>query len=723
MDFYHSLTNVLRGMGGMILAATRFLGRRIIKTLTGLWHWLTGLLKGLHNLWLALGPAWFRRSLLAAAIVVVAFAGLKKLLKPNLTIETIHEVRYLNDGWSDRDRQHYYYTPQGTELLGMDYSWLVSLELPLSTELLASADNMRGWGFIVDPGQQASTTNPGNLPVGMGRHRDPQTGRERLDLGCAVCHTGELHYQGTALRIDGGQAMQSIPTAQRGEFITTLGAAVLETYFNPVKWNRFADRVAGTDEAERDQLRHDFWGFVGNLKRFINGPGAPKLYPTAEGRGRTDAVGRIANVVFGYDLDVPENYQVADAPVSYPFLWDIWRFDWVQYTGFTNQAMARNIGESLGVLAPIKLVDENGKLLPPGEFGETVIDIGGMHCVESTLRKLKPPKWPEDILGRIDIDQARQGKDLFANQCTFCHGPHISKPYQWPVADGPESNPAQQVDVNWRWDMAGEITTVDGKPVRRDWRETVWALPWLELDVIGTDATAANNFIDNTYEAGTLLPGAAPVNAGNGLQVLLNRLVPVLYENWNITQPPFQSNGNAVADYDGLNVPFRIVNKRAYTARPLHGVWATPPFLHNGSVPTIYDLLSPLDARPVTFSVGHREYDPIKLGYVSDAQTGSFLHDTRETGNANSGHLFTDAEVPGRIGDLLSETERMAIIEYLKVMGNPEFSEALNDDPLNWAHYSPPPADPSGEQACQAHPHWTQTAVTPFQTQSQGEQG
>ncbi|MFP6762192.1 MAG: hypothetical protein VB858_01200, partial [Planctomycetaceae bacterium] len=52
-----------------------------------------------------------------------------------------------------------------------------------------------------------------------------------------------------------------------------------------------------------------------------------------------------------------------------------------------------------------------------------------------------------------------------------------------------------------------------------------------------------------------------------------------------------------------------------YPARPLAGVWSTAPFLHNGSVPTIYHLLLPADQRPRTFYVGSREFDPEKLGF------------------------------------------------------------------------------------------------------------
>lgn len=694
MNIWTKIFDIVGQIWDVVVSIFAFLGRAFKKLILGGLSWIVGILKGLWGLWLALGPKWFRGIVAVFAVVASGYLLLSDFLKPNLTDENIHQVHYLNEGWSQDQRETFYYTPQGTELLGLKYTWLVNLELPMSHNLLASEESMRGWGFVVDPGQRASIRNPGNLPVGFARHTDPKTGEQNLDVGCAVCHTGELHYKGTAMRVDGGQAVQGLSTIKRGEFMVTLGASVFETLVNPAKWGRFADRVVGSDDEARKTLRDELWAFLGSLKKFSTSAGASKYYPVEEGRGRTDAVGRIANVVFGYDLDVPENYKVADAPASYPFIWDIWRFDWVQYTGFTNQAMARNVGESLGVLAPIKLVDDEGNLLPPEKFGETVVDVDGMHCVEGTLRELKPPKWPESIMGKINIERAKRGKALFADQCAFCHGPHISEPYDWQVAQGPGDNPASQASVNWQWDMAGDITKEGDKAYRKDWRETIWALPWISTEVIGTDPKLADNYMDNKYDATKLLPGSEPVNAGDGLQVLLNRLVPQLYEKWDV-------EGKEVPNFDGLNVPFRIANKRAYKSRPLHGVWATPPFLHNGSVPSIYDLLSPLRARPTTFYVGNREYDPEKLGYRTEYSVGSFLHDTKIEGNQNIGHLFTDVDMPGRIGELLTENQRMDLIEYIKVMGNPDFSERLGGDPLNWDNYTKPPKDEQLHLACE----------------------
>ncbi len=93
-------------------------------------------------------------------------------------------------------------------------------------------------------------------------------------------------------------------------------------------------------------------------------------------------------------------------------------------------------------------------------------------------------------------------------------------------------------------------------------------------------------------------------------------------------------------------------------ASPLAGIWATGPYLHNGSVPTVYELLSPVEERRKIFWTGGQELDRERLGFVSDDSPGRFRFDTSLPGNRNSGHLF-----PSRG---LDPDERKAIIEWLK---------------------------------------------------------
>ncbi len=111
----------------------------------------------------------------------------------------------------------------------------------------------------------------------------------------------------------------------------------------------------------------------------------------------------------------------------------------------------------------------------------------------------------------------------------------------------------------------------------------------------------------------------------------------------------------------------------AYKVRPLNGVWATPPYLHNGSVPTVEALLGPPEDRPKKFYLGSREYDPVNLGYKSDKITNGFEFDTSIRGNWNTGHEFRkeyskDKEIKGVIGPALSPADRKALIEYLKTL-------------------------------------------------------
>ena len=101
----------------------------------------------------------------------------------------------------------------------------------------------------------------------------------------------------------------------------------------------------------------------------------------------------------------------------------------------------------------------------------------------------------------------------------------------------------------------------------------------------------------------------------------------------------------------------QILEHANYKARPLNGVWATAPFLHNGSVPTLSDLLMPVDKRPKTFHVGSKELDPVKVGYSTEKTAHSMLFDTSKKANSNMGHEY---------GTYLEKGDKDALLEYLK---------------------------------------------------------
>ncbi|HKE93696.1 MAG TPA: hypothetical protein VKB34_05255, partial [Povalibacter sp.] len=101
-----------------------------------------------------------------------------------------------------------------------------------------------------------------------------------------------------------------------------------------------------------------------------------------------------------------------------------------------------------------------------------------------------------------------------------------------------------------------------------------------------------------------------------------------------------------------------------YANAPLDGVWLRAPYLHNGSVPTLRDLLEPSAARPKSFYRGDDVYDGKRMGFVSDVAERDgrklFLYDTSLPGNSNVGH-----EGP-QYGTSLEPADKDALVEYLK---------------------------------------------------------
>ena len=111
----------------------------------------------------------------------------------------------------------------------------------------------------------------------------------------------------------------------------------------------------------------------------------------------------------------------------------------------------------------------------------------------------------------------------------------------------------------------------------------------------------------------------------------------------------------------------------------MNGIWATPPYLHNGSVPTLYDLLLPVkrdddpeagEYRPNTFYVGLREFNPKRVGYEYNDNKG-FLFDTGQAGNLHTGHEYAAGRTPQPSGEILpalTQKERWQLVEYLKTL-------------------------------------------------------
>ncbi len=570
-------------------------------------------------------------------------------------------VRTLPQGWSAADRDRFYTTGQGSRL--MPYTWFKALRR-VDVDEPFGADRLQRYGYL----RYDSPRSVEGLPMGF----VVQGSRELGDLGmsCASCHTTAISYKKDNVQydllVDGAPANVDFQ-----QFLVDLTAAVRLTFRDSTRFTVFAKTVLGADysAAAEDTLRVSFGQWVTQFGDFMD----RSLPRTPWGPGRLDAFGMIFNRVTGKDLGIVENYAVADAPVSYPFLWNAGRQDRTQWTGSVPNghyipALGRNGGEVLGVFGDLKpklvtpILAELNRLFGwkidiTVDLSENSIDFEGLQALEELMGTLKPPPWPADVFGPLDATRVARGRDLFQANCASCHGenpsPQTAGTWHTPLLDvGTDprtaNNACREVKTGV-FNGAGLLSKMKGDPMAR----------------LGPTARAADVLSD--VALGVIIAGAidAVKNGTVEQSGVWRGLTKDIRADAGTAGGQVASTRDPAAVEDKVKTLMTGIYKQpdtcppAYEARVLHGVWATAPYLHNGSVPTLAELLTPPAQRKPTFAVGSREYDPKNVGYVTDkgaAANGTFVADPR-TGNANTGHPF---------GTALPEDDRWSLIEYLK---------------------------------------------------------
>jgi hypothetical protein len=166
------------------------------------------------------------------------------------------------------------------------------------------------------------------------------------------------------------------------------------------------------------------------------------------------------------------------------------------------------------------------------------------------------------------------------------------------------------------------------------------------------------NFIQHKVKSGLLEGDKAMVLFGDKLPAETSPLDLVTHvATGALFNQPWQTTKALFKEYRSNDAPPEQTVFNSYKARPINGIWASAPYLHNGSVPSIYDLLLPAAQRPVTFYVGNIELDLVKVGHVYSEAPNTSFYDTRLRGNSNAGHEY---------GTQLTDEERWALVEYVK---------------------------------------------------------
>jgi hypothetical protein len=599
---------------------------------------------------------------------------------------------FVNQGpnWNAASRADYYTRDQGSRMIPL--AWLKALKQADGQPFLAG--ELARYGYLPNP----DPTNRNRLPVGF--MASGPTGLEVVGMTCAACHTRQIMVEGKAYRIDGGPAIVDFQS-----FLTDLDTAVGEILKNPAAFQPFAAAVLGTtnpNPADIADLRKDVDAWYLRYHTLIE-RAVPKANPW--GPARLDAVGMIFNRLTGLDLGpppsflIPENIKVADAPARYPFLWNAPVQDQTQWPGFADNgsdilALSRNLGEVFGVFG---VFEPKKDFLLVDFLNNNSANFDGLSRLEDLIKQLGPPKWPWSV----DIQLAAQGKAIYDRPtalggCGDCHSIKPGK-VRFPLQQT-WATPVQNVGTDTReydimaWTaktgvLQGAFIPLLTEPLE----ETDLAINVLSLSVLGSIIehfasgggipTAAARFAESDADKREAIRDKLDATRGHfeaarqrfeatrqRLDALRDRLgrkrgpqalPPALRDLEGAFRLPENLRSQAAPSAAAAPAP----PKGAYESRVLEGIWATAPYLHNGSVPTLAELLKPAVQRAKSFKIGNA-YDTVNIGLAVEQTQFNFTLTTTDCSDLNSGRSNCGHE----FGTSLSDAEKKALLEYLKTL-------------------------------------------------------
>lgn len=564
---------------------------------------------------------------------ISGIASVLALLLP--AISSAAEPVIIDQGakWTASARNDFYSRDQGSQLIPL--RWIVALKQPNGKPFMD--ESLSRYGYLPN-----EASRPAGLPVGF-TVTSGGNGQE-IGMNCSACHTRQIEVAGTSYRIDGGPGIVDFQS-----FLADLDVAVNTVLTNQQAFTDFAHAVLGPSPTseEKEKLREEVEAWHLPYHTLVK----RALPAQAWGPARLDAVSMIFNRLAGLDIGpaptymIPENIQPATAPVRYPFLWNASIQDKTQWPGFASNGnsilgLSRNLGEVFGVFGVFHPKKDANHLLGIDYLTNNSANFQGLIALENLVKKIGPPKWP----WKIDQNLASKGKTIYERKteeggCADCHG----------IARGET----------------------------RFFKKKTWKTPILD---VGTDSKEYE-ILSRTVKTGVLegarIPFLAtplkPVDTAFNvlgtavLGSILQHYVPIVMKTQDMAQTdtlksPFPPETEALQQ---AFIAPALSEKPTYTyeSRVLEGIWAAAPYLHNGSVPTLAELLKPAAERASSFKVGPA-YDIVNIGIAAEQTQFDYTLQTtdcsdRNSGNSRCGHEF---------GTTLSSDDKKALLEYLKTL-------------------------------------------------------
>jgi hypothetical protein len=566
-----------------------------------------------------------------------------------------------NQGLDNDQREQFWFTPQGAHVI--PYDWFTWLEQPGNKQLFRSNDYMGMLGYLP---MASSKVNPSGLPVGFAMSRAGSQKEAFVGFTCAACHTNQLDYKGQKFLVDGAPAL-----ADFVGFFDNLVLSLNNTYDDPEKFNRFAKNVLGdkyeVQEAKkelRDRLQK--WMIGSTQRQVVNETsGKPANFTSY---ARLDAFTNIENAGTAFALNLLHNRNAANAPVSYPFLWGTHQSDRVQWNGSAPNIpravgpMVRNIGQVVGVFGGLEMEKAPfwKRLLGHRKIQySSTVDFESLGQLEGLVKNIRSPWWNDTIsnLPKLDPDKIAQGRRLFMENCQDCH--KIMTREEWNTPYKAHLEPVKDLGTDpltaWAAEhhraATGMLKGTKGKVlVGKRFRDSTQSI---SISVNGV--------------AGLVLKHPAKVVSGiaNTGRVKPRQALNENFTNRDAIAESRADEHNLIShvdhDMDENTPTVRNLDGLYYKGRPLNGIWATSPFLHNGSVPNLWALMTSPRNRPTAFWVGSTEFDPINVGFIDNKGKNEFrVKDSSGNiieGNSNLGHDY---------GTHLEDAEKWAIIEFMK---------------------------------------------------------
>jgi hypothetical protein len=205
--------------------------------------------------------------------------------------------------------------------------------------------------------------------------------------------------------------------------------------------------------------------------------------------------------------------------------------------------------------------------------------------------------------------------------------------------------------------------TVDHASIKRirDWTWTLKPPPYpyaVDATLAGEGAGLYQRYCSNCHAGAAFRDGVV-----EGARVgKVEPIGEIGTDRHRLDSYTFEFATNQYALYPESEYRFKQFRKtNGYANHPLDGIWLRAPYLHNGSVPSLRQLLEVPERRPATFYRGYDVYDQTNVGFISDVASANgrtfTRYDTSLPGNGNGGHLY---------GTGLTDAEKTALVEYLK---------------------------------------------------------